>query len=62
MLTQTALQALHYHTFCTIFYGHPLPQLAYFFVSNWTTTNAMDTVPPRAKALYVLLFLDSGVL
>ena len=48
--------------FCTIFYGHPHAQLAYFLVSNWKTTNATDSVPPGAKARYVLLFLDSGML
>ena len=60
--TRTALQALNYHTFCTIFYGHTLSQLAYFFVSNCITTNAMDSVPPREKARDALLFLDSGIL
>ena len=36
--------------------------LVFLVVSNSTTTNVVDSVPPREKAQDVLLFLDCGIL
>ena len=59
MVTRVALEALHlYHAFlCSVYYC--FTHMAYLFISNSTTTNAVDSAPPQEKAWVVLLFLDS---
>ena len=62
MVIWAAQEALHlYCAFsCSVYYCFTHLAYLYLFVSNSTTTDAANSVPPRGKTRDVLLFLDSG--